>query len=147
MADYDLIVLGGGSAGLIAAGTAAQLGARTLLVERHKLGGECLNTGCVPSKALIRSANVAALLARAGEFGIDGARPAVDFARVMERVAGVIRKVEPHDSPGKAGPLRDRDALWRGPFPFIPRTAAERRDASQQEVRPGYRLAAIGSSH
>ena len=101
MADYDLIVLGGGSAGLIAAGTAAQLGARTLLVERHKLGGECLNTGCVPSKALIRSANVAALLARAGEFGIDGARPAVDFARVMERVAGVIRKVEPHDSPEK----------------------------------------------
>ena len=86
MADYDLIVLGGGSAGLIAAGTAAQLGARTLLVERHKLGGECLNTGCVPSKALIRSANVAALLARAGEFGIDGARPAVDFARVMEGI-------------------------------------------------------------
>ncbi|MCH8948710.1 MAG: FAD-dependent oxidoreductase [Acidobacteria bacterium] len=101
MADYDLIVLGGGSAGLTAAGTAAQLGARTLLVERNKLGGDCLNTGCVPSKALIRSANVAALVARAGEFGIDGAKPQVNFLKVMERVAGVIRKVEPHDSPEK----------------------------------------------
>ena len=101
MADYDLIVLGGGSAGLTAAGAAAQLGARTLLVARHKLGGDCLNTGCVPSKALIRSANVAALVARAGEFGIDGAKPQVNFLKVMERVAGVIRKVEPHDSPEK----------------------------------------------
>jgi pyruvate/2-oxoglutarate dehydrogenase complex dihydrolipoamide dehydrogenase (E3) component len=61
---YDLIVLGGGSAGLTASVMSAGLGARTLLVERHKLGGDCLNTGCIPSKALIRSANVAALAGR-----------------------------------------------------------------------------------
>jgi pyruvate/2-oxoglutarate dehydrogenase complex dihydrolipoamide dehydrogenase (E3) component len=97
--NYDLIVLGGGSAGLTAAVMSAGLGARTLLVERHKLGGDCLNTGCVPSKALIRSANVAALVHRAAEFGINVPAVDVDFARVMERVAGVIRTIEPHDSP------------------------------------------------
>jgi pyruvate/2-oxoglutarate dehydrogenase complex dihydrolipoamide dehydrogenase (E3) component len=96
---YDLIVLGGGSAGLTAAVMSAGLGARTLLVERHKLGGDCLHTGCIPSKALIRSANVAALVARASEFGLDIPPPVVDFPRVMERVAGVIRRIEPHDSP------------------------------------------------
>ena len=120
MADYDLIVLGGGSAGLTAAGTAAQLGARTLLVERHKLGGECLNTGCVPSKALIRSANVAALVARAGEFGMDGARPQVNFTKVMERVAGGDPQGGAARQPGKAGPLRGRNALRRGPVPLLP---------------------------
>lgn len=98
-ANYDLIVLGGGSAGLTAAVMSAGLGARTLLVERHKLGGDCLHTGCVPSKALIRSANVAALVQRASEFGLDVPAQAVDFPRVMERVADVIRAIEPHDSP------------------------------------------------
>ncbi|MGH9786429.1 MAG: dihydrolipoyl dehydrogenase family protein, partial [Terriglobia bacterium] len=99
MSRYDLIVLGGGSAGLTSAVMSASLGARTLLIERHKLGGDCLNTGCIPSKALIRSANVAALVARASEFGLTVPPPAVDFSRVMERVAGVIRRIEPHDSP------------------------------------------------
>ena len=95
--DYDLIVLGGGSAGLTAAGIAAQLGVRTLLVERHKLGGECLNTGCIPSKALVRSANVAALMSRASEYGL-GFGGQVDFPAVMDRVAQVIRRIEPHNS-------------------------------------------------
>ena len=102
--NYDLIVLGGGSAGLTAAVMSAGLGARTLLVERHKLGGDCLHTGCIPSKALIRSANVASLVHRAAEFGLDVPLssvdfPRVDFPRVMERVADVIRTIEPHDSP------------------------------------------------
>ena len=97
--NYDLIVLGGGSAGLTAAMMSASLGARTLLVERHKLGGDCLHTGCIPSKALIRSANVAALAHRASEFGLNVPAVDVDFPRVMERVAGVIRAIEPHDSP------------------------------------------------
>jgi len=99
MSNYDLIVLGGGAAGLTAAGAGAQLGAKTLLIERHTLGGECLNTGCVPSKALIRSANVAALIGRAREFGIETGPTAVNFAEVMERVARVIRRIEPRDSP------------------------------------------------
>jgi pyruvate/2-oxoglutarate dehydrogenase complex dihydrolipoamide dehydrogenase (E3) component len=94
-ASYDLIVLGGGSAGLTAAVISASLGARTLLVERHKLGGDCLYTGCIPSKALIRSANAAALVQRASEFGLDVPAAAVDFSRVMERVADVIRTIEP----------------------------------------------------
>jgi len=103
--NYDLIVLGGGSAGLTASVMSAGLGARTLLIERHKLGGDCLNTGCIPSKALIRSANVAALVARASEFGIHAPGPAVDFPRVMERVAGVIRRIEPHDGPERLARL------------------------------------------
>ena len=98
-ANYDLIVLGGGSAGLTSAVMSAGLGARTLLVEQHKLGGDCLNTGCVPSKTLIRSANVAAAVGRASEFGLNVPTVEVDFPRVMERVAGVIRTIEPHDSP------------------------------------------------
>ena len=125
-ANYDLIVLGGGSAGLTAAVMSAGLGARTLLVERHKLGGDCLHTGCIPSKALIRSANVAALVRRASEFGLDVPATAVDFPRVMERVAGVIRTIEPYDSPehlasrgvevrfGEARFLSPREVLLNG---------------------------------
>jgi len=103
-------VLGGGSAGLTAAVMSAGLGARTLLVELHKLGGDCLHTGCIPSKTLIRSANVAALIGRATEFGLNIPDatidfPRVDFARVMERVASVIRAIEPHDSPERLASL------------------------------------------
>jgi pyruvate/2-oxoglutarate dehydrogenase complex dihydrolipoamide dehydrogenase (E3) component len=116
---YDLIVLGGGSAGLTAAVMSAGLGARTLLVERHKLGGDCLHTGCVPSKSLIRSANVAALAHRAPEFGINVPAVDVDFSRVMERVAGVIRAIEPHDSPehlaGRGVEVRFGDARFVSP--------------------------------
>jgi dihydrolipoamide dehydrogenase len=99
MPDYDLIVVGGGAAGLTAAGIGAQLGAKTLLIEQNKLGGECLYTGCVPSKALLRSARVASLLRRAREFGINVSEAKVDFAQVMDRVARVISHIEPHDSP------------------------------------------------
>lgn len=123
MPTYDLIVLGGGSAGLTSAVMSAGLGARTLLIERHKLGGDCLNTGCIPSKALIRSANVAALLARASEFGLDAPAPAVDFPRVMERVAAVIRRIEPHDSPERLASLgvevRFGDARFVSPREII----------------------------
>ena len=96
--DRNLIVIGGGSAGLVSAYIAAAVKARVTLVEKHKLGGDCLNTGCVPSKALIRSAKFLSHVQRASEFGIDAAEAKVDFARVMERVQSVIRAVEPHDS-------------------------------------------------
>lgn len=83
---YDLVVIGGGTAGLVSAAGAASLGARVALVERDKLGGECLNYGCVPTKALIRSAKVASLMRRAGEFGLEPVPVEVDFPAVMETV-------------------------------------------------------------
>ncbi|MBV8209581.1 MAG: FAD-dependent oxidoreductase [Burkholderiaceae bacterium] len=95
--DYNLVVIGAGSAGLVSAYIGAATRARVALIEREKMGGDCLNTGCVPSKALIRAARLVSQLARADEFGIR-ASAQVDFARVMERVAGVVQAVEPHDS-------------------------------------------------
>jgi len=96
--DSNMLVIGGGSAGLVSALIAAAVKAKVTLVEKHKMGGDCLNTGCVPSKALIRSAAVAHQLKHAGEYGISGASGEVDFAAVMERVQGVIKTIEPHDS-------------------------------------------------
>jgi pyruvate/2-oxoglutarate dehydrogenase complex dihydrolipoamide dehydrogenase (E3) component len=96
--DRNLIVIGGGSAGLVSAYIAAAVKAKVTLVEKHKLGGDCLNTGCVPSKALIRSATLLSHMRRSREFGIREARAEFDFADVMERVQRVIRTVEPHDS-------------------------------------------------
>ena len=96
--DRNLIVIGAGSAGLVAAYIAAAVNARVTLIEKHRMGGDCLNTGCVPSKALIKSARVAALIRRAGEFGIKAAPPEVDFRLVMGRVRAVIDQIKPHDS-------------------------------------------------
>ena len=92
------MVIGAGSAGLVSAYIAAAVKARMGLIERHKMGGDCLNTGCVPSKALIRSARFVAEARRAEEFGLAPLEPQVDFARVMRRVREVVREVEPHDS-------------------------------------------------
>jgi uncharacterized membrane protein YdjX (TVP38/TMEM64 family)/thioredoxin reductase len=96
--DRNLIVIGAGSAGLVTSYIAAAVKAKVTLVEKHRMGGDCLNTGCVPSKALIRSARLLSHMARAKEFGIASARAEFDFATVMERVQSVIRTIEPHDS-------------------------------------------------
>ena len=96
--DRNLVVIGAGSAGLVAAYIAAAVKAKVTLIEKHRMGGDCLNTGCVPSKALIRSAKFLSHIQRAKEFGMDAARAEFSFARVMERVERVIRKIEPHDS-------------------------------------------------
>ncbi len=96
--DRNLVVIGAGSAGLVTAYIAAALKAKVTLVEKQQMGGDCLNTGCVPSKALIRSARLLAQIARAREFGIASAHAEFDFATVMARVHSVIRAVEPHDS-------------------------------------------------
>lgn len=96
--DRNLIVIGGGSAGLVSAYIAAAINAKVTLIEKHKMGGDCLNTGCVPSKALIKSAKVASLIKRADEFGINVPESNIDFTAVMERVQSTIKKIEPHDS-------------------------------------------------
>ena len=96
--DTNLMVIGAGSGGLVAAYVAAALRAKVTLVEKHKLGGDCLNIGCVPSKALMRSAKFLSHVKRAKEFGIDKAEVDFDFAAMMERVQSVIKAVEPHDS-------------------------------------------------
>ncbi|MCP5022965.1 MAG: FAD-dependent oxidoreductase, partial [bacterium] len=96
--DRNLVVIGAGSAGLVTSYIAAAVRAKVSLVEKHKMGGDCLNTGCVPSKAIIRSAKLLSHMARSQEFGIREAHAEFDFADVMERVQRVIKDVEPHDS-------------------------------------------------
>jgi pyruvate/2-oxoglutarate dehydrogenase complex dihydrolipoamide dehydrogenase (E3) component/uncharacterized membrane protein YdjX (TVP38/TMEM64 family) len=96
--DRNIVVIGGGSAGLVTAYIAAAVKAKVTLIEKHKLGGDCLNTGCVPSKAFIRSAKFLSHVARAQEFGCRGASADFSFADVMERVRRIVRAVEPHDS-------------------------------------------------
>jgi pyruvate/2-oxoglutarate dehydrogenase complex dihydrolipoamide dehydrogenase (E3) component/uncharacterized membrane protein YdjX (TVP38/TMEM64 family) len=96
--DYNMVVIGAGSAGLVSAYIAAATKAKVALVEKHRMGGDCLNTGCVPSKALIRSAKLLSHIARSKEFGIARASASFDFAEVMQRVQRVITEIEPHDS-------------------------------------------------
>jgi dihydrolipoamide dehydrogenase len=96
--DTNIVVIGGGSAGLVTAYIAAAVKAKVTLVEKHKMGGDCLNTGCIPSKALIRSTKFISQLSRSAEFGINKAEAEFDFAEVMERVQQVIKTVAPHDS-------------------------------------------------
>ena len=96
--DRNLIVIGAGSGGLVSSLIAAAVKSKVTLIEKHKMGGDCLNTGCVPSKALIRSASFYHQISRAQEFGFTSASAEFDFANIMERVQRVIKTVEPHDS-------------------------------------------------
>ena len=96
--DRNLVVIGAGAAGLVTSYIAAAVKARVTLVESHKMGGDCLNYGCVPSKALIRSARLAQQMRDACAFGLAPVEPRIDFAAVMERVQRVVRAIEPHDS-------------------------------------------------
>jgi pyruvate/2-oxoglutarate dehydrogenase complex dihydrolipoamide dehydrogenase (E3) component/uncharacterized membrane protein YdjX (TVP38/TMEM64 family) len=96
--DRNLVVIGAGSGGLVSAYMAAAVKAKVTLIEAHRMGGDCLNTGCVPSKALIRSARFLRQVRRAERLGVVGATAEADFARIMGRVHRVIAEVEPHDS-------------------------------------------------
>ena len=96
--DRNLVVIGAGSAGLVSAYIAAAVKAQVTLIEKHKMGGDCLNTGCVPSKALIRSAKFLSHVRRAEEFGFKSATADFEFADVMQRIQDVIHDIEPHDS-------------------------------------------------
>lgn len=96
--DYNVIVIGAGSAGLVSAYIASAVKAKVALIERHRMGGDCLNTGCVPSKALLRSARLLSDARNAQRYGIAKVDVEADFGQIMDRVHDVIRKVEPHDS-------------------------------------------------
>ena len=96
--DRNMVVIGGGAAGLVSSYIAAAVKAKVTLVERHKMGGDCLNYGCVPSKALIRTATLVQQMRHSQRYGIAAAESTVDFAQVMQRVASIVRQVEPHDS-------------------------------------------------
>ncbi|MEZ5753618.1 MAG: FAD-dependent oxidoreductase [Paracoccaceae bacterium] len=96
--DRNLIVIGAGAAGLVSAYIAAATKAKVTLVEGHRMGGDCLNYGCVPSKALIRSAKLAHQMRKADHYGLEAIAPGIPFARVMGRVHEVIAEIEPHDS-------------------------------------------------
>jgi pyruvate/2-oxoglutarate dehydrogenase complex dihydrolipoamide dehydrogenase (E3) component/uncharacterized membrane protein YdjX (TVP38/TMEM64 family) len=96
--DRNLVVIGAGAAGLVTSYIAAAVKAKVTLVEAHKMGGDCLNYGCVPSKALIKTATLARQIRHSADYGIAKASAQIDFAQVMERIAHVVREVEPHDS-------------------------------------------------
>ena len=96
--DVDICVIGAGTGGLVTAAAAAQLGARTVLFERHKMGGDCLNYGCVPSKALLAAAKVAKTVRTSNRFGVNTTPPIIDFPAVSRHVHGAIAAIAPHDS-------------------------------------------------
>ncbi|MGD9735981.1 MAG: NAD(P)/FAD-dependent oxidoreductase [Solirubrobacterales bacterium] len=101
---YDLVIVGGGTGGLVSALVAAAVGARVALVESERTGGDCLWTGCVPSKSLIAAADLAHRMRHADAVGLQPVDPAIDFTRVMDHVRRSIETIEPHDSPTR---LRD----------------------------------------
>lgn len=96
--DYNLVVIGAGSAGLVSAYIGATVNSKVALIERGAMGGDCLNTGCVPSKALIRSGKIAQNMRQADQYGLTAVTPKVPFANVMKRIHKVIETIEPHDS-------------------------------------------------
>ncbi len=96
--DRNLIVIGGGAAGLVSAYIAAAVKAKVTLIEAHKMGGDCLNYGCIPSKALIKSAHVAHTLKNAKLYGLENHTPVFSFRKIMARIHEVIKTVAPHDS-------------------------------------------------
>jgi len=96
--DTNMVVIGAGSGGLVTSYIAAATKAKVTLIEKHKMGGDCLNTGCIPSKALIKSAAVAKQIQTSAEFGVISQVEHVDFTKVMQRIQDVIAEVEPHDS-------------------------------------------------
>jgi pyruvate/2-oxoglutarate dehydrogenase complex dihydrolipoamide dehydrogenase (E3) component len=139
--DTDICVIGGGSGGLTVAAGASQMGARVVLIEKGKMGGDCLNYGCVPSKALIAAGHAAHAIRESGRFGIAAGIPAVDFRGVHRHVHGVIDAIAPNDSverfEGLGVTVLQTAARFTGP------NAVE---ADGTQVRAKYFVVATGSS-
>ncbi|MFO1321171.1 MAG: FAD-dependent oxidoreductase [Burkholderiales bacterium] len=136
--DRNLVVIGAGSAGLVAAYIAAAVKAKVTLVEKHRMGGDCLHTGCVPSKALIRSAKFLSHLRRSKEFGFREAHVEFDFAEIMARVQRVIRAIEPHDAVGRYTGLGveciEGEATITSPWSVDVRTASGTRRLTTRSI-------------
>jgi pyruvate/2-oxoglutarate dehydrogenase complex dihydrolipoamide dehydrogenase (E3) component len=134
-------VIGAGSAGLAVAAGAVQMGAEVVLIEKGKMGGDCLNYGCVPSKALIAAGKAAQTIRCAGRFGVNGHEPAVDFPAVHAHVHGVIAAIAPNDSEARFAGLGVR--VLRAPARFVGRREIE---VAGQRVRARRFVIATGSS-
>ena len=139
--DADICIIGAGSGGLSLAAGAAQLGKRVVLIEKGAMGGDCLNYGCVPSKALIAAAGKAQAMRDAGPFGITSVEPAVDFAAAMDHVRSVIASIAPHDSQERFEGLGVKVIRARGEF-IGPRLVK----AGDQEIAAKHFIIATGSS-
>jgi len=137
----DICVIGAGSGGLSVAAGASQMGATVALVEKSEMGGDCLNTGCVPSKALLAAGHAAQSMREAGQFGVQSQQPAVDWQQVHDHVQGVIAAIAPNDSQQRfeemgvtviraAGSFEDERTLLAG----------------DQRIRAKYFVLATGSS-
>ena len=137
----DLCVIGAGSGGLAVAAGAVQMGASVVLIERGRMGGDCLNYGCVPSKSLLAAGRLAALWRRSGEFGIAYGPPRVDFAAVADSVARVIASIAPNDSVERFAGLGVEVIAAEGRF-LDPRTVR----AGEQLIRPRRFVIATGSA-
>ncbi len=137
----DLCVIGAGSGGLSVAAAAAQLGVDVVLIERHKMGGDCLNTGCVPSKALLAAAKRAHLMRTPNKFGIAPHEPSIDTRAVNRHVAEVIAAIEPNDSverfQGLGVHVIQNEAFFKDSYTII---------AGQYEVKARRTIIATGSS-
>ena len=141
---YDLVVIGGGTAGLVAALGAAAVGARTCLVEQARTGGDCLWTGCVPSKSLIAAADAARHARDATRFGVDAGEPHIDFGRVMAHVRGAIAAIAPHDSPERLE--REGVTVVHGHGRFVDgRTVRVATDSGDRDLQFRRALIATGS--
>jgi pyruvate/2-oxoglutarate dehydrogenase complex dihydrolipoamide dehydrogenase (E3) component len=137
----DLCVIGAGSAGLAVAAGAAQMGADVVLIEKGRMGGDCLNYGCVPSKSLIAAAKAAHAIRHAGRFGVDGHEPEIDFQAVHYHVKGVIAAIAPHDSQERFEGLGVR--VIRAPARFV---GPQEVEADGGRVRARRIVVATGSS-
>lgn len=118
--EFNLVVVGAGSAGLVAAYMAASMKAKVALIEKDRMGGDCLHTGCVPSKTFLHSARVLSHLRRSSEYGLGSAEVAVDFSKVMQRVRSVVEQIAPKDSVERYSKLGVKcfsgEAFLRSPY-------------------------------
>ena len=137
----DICIIGAGSGGLSVAAGAAQLGRKVVLVEKHLMGGDCLNFGCVPSKALIAAASHAHHIRRAPAFGVSAAEPVIDFPAVMKHVQDVIAAIEPNDSVERFEKLGVTVIKAHGRF-----VSPNEIEAGNQRIRASYFVVATGST-
>src|SRR5512145_2388871 len=138
----DICVIGAGSGGLSVAAAAAAFGVSVVLIEKGKMGGECLNTGCVPSKALIAAANHARAIAQAPAFGVSAGTAEIDFGKVHRHVHGVIAAIAPNDSKARFAGLGVR--VIEGAARFKDRNTVSVGDAI--EIKARRFVVATGSS-